>query len=166
MGRDEIWIVQSQNRQKLATGMWICNCHLLCTLFCSLSGCKRWKVRRKRAFIFLDFLELESMMDDLNEGGLGDLLDMQWLKITLHHGNPYDGDGDDDNDEDDNDNNIITLPKAQQAHSIEYFESFNTFSSKQKFVSFNKLWNLGQTSAWFCLTKSKKYIKQLWQKSL
>ena len=29
--------------------------------------------------------------------------------------------------------------------------------------SINKLWNLGQTSAWFCLAKSKKYIEQLWQ---
>ena len=74
------------------------------------------------------------MMDDLNEGGLGDLLDMQWLQITFHHGNPYDGDGD---DEDDNDNNIKTLTKAQQTHSIEYFGSFNTFSSKQKFHSTN-----------------------------
>ena len=73
------------------------------------------------------------MMDDLNEGGLGDLLDMQWLQITLHHGNHYHGDGDDNNDEDDNDNYIETLPKAQLTHSIEYFESFNTFSSKQKF---------------------------------
>ena len=77
------------------------------------------------------------MMDDLNEGGLGDLLDMQWLQITFHHGNPYDGDGDDDNDEDDNDNNIKALPKAQQTQSIEYFESFNTVSSKQKFHSAN-----------------------------
>ena len=28
--------------------------------------------------------------------------------------------------------------------------------------SFNKLWNLGQTSTWFCLSKGNKYIKQLW----
>lgn len=76
-------------------------------------------------------------MDDLNEGGLGDLLDMQRLQITFHHGNPYGGDGDDDNDEDDNDNNIKALPKAQQTQSIEYFESFNTVSSKQKFHSAN-----------------------------
>ena len=25
------------------------------------------------------------------------------------------------------------------------------------------IWNLGQTSAWFCLAKGKKYIEQLWQ---
>ena len=29
--------------------------------------------------------------------------------------------------------------------------------------SFKRLWNLGQTSAWFCLAKGKKYIEQLWQ---
>ena len=28
--------------------------------------------------------------------------------------------------------------------------------------SFNKLWNLGQTSAWFCLAKGEKNIEQLW----
>ena len=26
----------------------------------------------------------------------------------------------------------------------------------------NKLWNLGQTSAWFCLEKGEKYIEKLW----
>ena len=29
--------------------------------------------------------------------------------------------------------------------------------------SFKRLWNLGQTSAWFCLAKGKKFIEQLWQ---
>ena len=30
-------------------------------------------------------------------------------------------------------------------------------------ISFNKLWNLGQTSAWFCLARDEKYREQLWQ---
>ena len=42
-----------------------------------------------------------------------------------------------------------TLPKAQRTQGIEYFDPFNTFSSKQR--SFINLRNLGQTSAWFCL---------------
>ena len=29
--------------------------------------------------------------------------------------------------------------------------------------SFNKLWNFGQTSAWFCLAKGEKKKEQLWQ---
>ena len=40
---------------------------------------------------------------------------------------------------------------------MEYFDSINTFSSN------NKLWNLGYTSAWFCLAKAEIWIKQLWQ---
>ena len=39
---------------------------------------------------------------------------------------------------------VKTLLKVQRTQVIEYFESFNTFSSKQK---------LQQTSAWFCLAK-------------
>ena len=44
---------------------------------------------------------------------------------------------------------IIT---AQRTQGIEYFDSFNTSTSKQKLYS-----------AWFCLRRGKKYIKQLWQ---
>ena len=44
-----------------------------------------------------------------------------------------------------------TLPEAQQTRGIEYFDSFN------------KLGNLGQTSAWFCLAKGEKYKEQFWQ---
>ena len=29
--------------------------------------------------------------------------------------------------------------------------------------SFNKLWNLGKTSVWFCLARGEKYVEQLWQ---
>ena len=29
--------------------------------------------------------------------------------------------------------------------------------------NFNKLWSLGQTSAWLCLERDKKYMEQLWQ---
>ena len=42
-----------------------------------------------------------------------------------------------------------TLPEAQQTRGIEYFDSFN------------KLGNLGQTSACFCLVKGEKYKEQL-----
>ena len=34
---------------------------------------------------------------------------------------------------------VKTLPKAQQTQGNEYFDSFNTFSSKQKLHEFNKL---------------------------
>ena len=33
----------------------------------------------------------------------------------------------------------------------------------QSSTCFNKLWILGQTSAWFCSAKGKKYIEHLWQ---
>ena len=46
-----------------------------------------------------------------------------------------------------------TLPKVQRTRGIEYFQS----------RSFNKLWDFGQTSAWFCLTKGDKNIEQLWE---
>ena len=39
------------------------------------------------------------------------------------------------------------LPKEQQSQGIEYFDSFNTFSSKQKLQK-----------AWFYLAKGKEYI--------
>ena len=42
-----------------------------------------------------------------------------------------------------------TLQKAQQTRGIAYFDSFN------------KLGNLCQTSAWFCLVKGEKYKEQL-----
>ena len=89
---------------------------------------------------------------------------------------------------------VQTLPNAQRTQGIEYFESFNNFSSRQKlqqalkslvvallnlsvlgfsFVVFhdkakrtqqgNLLWNLGQTSAWFCMANGEKKIEQLWQ---
>ena len=51
--------------------------------------------------------------------------------------------------------------KAQRPHQgIEYFDSFN--ANIQSRIS-NKLWNLGQASALFCLAKSKNYLEQLWQ---
>ena len=42
----------------------------------------------------------------------------------------------------------------------EYFDSFNTFSSKQKL---QQTLIPGQTSAWFWLAKGEIYIEQLWQ---
>ena len=78
------------------------------------------------------------MMDDLNEGGLGDLLDMQWLQITFHHGNPYDGDGDDDDDEEDNDNSIKNIAKGttDARHWVLWAIQHLKFKAM---VSFNKL---------------------------
>ena len=45
-------------------------------------------------------------------------------------------------------------------------KALNTLTHSTPFVQsrgFNKLWNLGQTSAWSCLTKVKKYVEQLGQ---
>ena len=38
-------------------------------------------------------------------------------------------------------NNKYTLPKAQRTQGIEYFDSINTFSSKQKFQEVLKSWS-------------------------
>ena len=50
-----------------------------------------------------------------------------------------------------------TLPRAQRTQGIQYFDSFNTFSSKQK------LQQALISSAWFCLAKGEEYIEHLWQ---
>ena len=44
-----------------------------------------------------------------------------------------------------------------RTHTIEYLAP-STPSVQSR--SFNKLWNLGQTSAWFCLAKGEKWIDQ------
>ena len=45
---------------------------------------------------------------------------------------------------------IAMIITAQRTQGFEYFDSFNTSTSKQKLYS-----------AWFCLRRGKKYIKQL-----
>lgn len=53
-----------------------------------------------------------------------------------------------------------TLPKAQ------WTQALTTLTHSTPLVqsrSFNKLWNLGQTSVWFCLARGEKYVEQLWQ---
>ena len=47
---------------------------------------------------------------------------------------------------------IAMIITAQRTQDIEYFDSFNKSTSKQKLYS-----------AWFCLRRGEKYIKQLWQ---
>ena len=45
---------------------------------------------------------------------------------------------------------IAMIITAQRTQDIEYFDSFNKSTSKQKLYS-----------AWFCLRRGEKYIKQL-----
>ena len=51
---------------------------------------------------------------------------------------------------------IQTLQKAQRTQGIGYFDSLLTPLVQSR--SFNKLWNLGQTSAWFRLAKRNPCI--------
>ena len=53
--------------------------------------------------------------------------------------------------------NLKTLPEAQWTQGIEYFDSFNTFTSKQKLQrTFKYLSN-------FCFAKMEIYVEQLWK---
>ena len=50
---------------------------------------------------------------------------------------------------------IAMIITAQRTQDIEYFDSFTTFSSKQKLQQALKSWSAG-----FCLSKGDKYIEQ------
>ena len=51
----------------------------------------------------------------------------------------------------------LNITKVQLTQGIEYFDSFNTFSSKQELQLALK------TSVCFFLAKGKKYMEHLWQ---
>ena len=57
---------------------------------------------------------------------------------------------------------LKTLPKAQQTQGIEYFDSFNTLSSKQKLQQSTSIEILPILQLGF-VGKGEKYIKQLRQ---
>ena len=49
-----------------------------------------------------------------------------------------------------------TLPKAQRTQALRTLTHLTPLVQSR---SFNNLWNLGQTSVWFCLEKGEKYIE-------
>ena len=55
---------------------------------------------------------------------------------------------------------MLTLPKAQRTQGIDYFDSFNTFCSKQKLQQALKSWS---KFSLVLFAKVQEKIKQLWQ---
>ena len=60
------------------------------------------------------------------------------------------------------------LPEAEKKHCQGHHgpKALSTVTHSIPLVqsrSFNKLWNIGKTSAWFCLSKGEKYVEKVWQ---